>query len=446
MDSTLTNLIKALRVADVPVSIGESIDALKTVAITGYDDRQFLKDSLATVMAKSEEEKATFNRLFDLYFSRTIDPNFIPDEEPGNGEPQSDEERAENLLQMIQSGDGTGLAMAMERAGQEVGVENIQFSTQTGYLARRMLDEMGLRQLEERMIALYRENTEDASTEAAELNEARSELLGQAREFVGRQFEVYGEAATERFLEDYLERSRLTDIGRHDMDRMRRLVSRMAKRLASKHSRRRKLKNRGTLDIRKTMRANAGYDGVPFETKWRQKKRDKAKVVAICDVSQSVANYSRFLLMLLYSLNEVIPEIRSFAFSARLLEISDDLESLDIDDAIKKILKEAGFGSTDYGQALSDLRVNSWDAIDRRTTVIMLGDGRSNYGDPRIDIMRELHDQAKRVIWLCPEYPTLWGTGDSEIPRFAPFCHLMRPCSTVKDLERVIDDILRSYE
>ncbi len=447
MDRTLTNLIKALRSADVPVSIGESIDALKTVSVTGYQDRQFLKDSLSCVVAKTLEEKQTFDHLFDLYFSRSDSAESKSSEESRSDgkDSQGQMDAASELMDMLEGGDQASLDMAMEQAAERAGVDNIQFSTQRGFLARRMLDEMGLRELEERLFDLRREGGAEAEEEIEALNAARARLLAQARDFVDKQFEVFGEAATERFMEDYIQKARLTEIDTHDLERLERLIKRIAKRLAAKHSRRRKARNRGKLDIRKTMRANAAYEGVPFKTVWKQKRRERAKVVAICDVSGSVAAYARFLLMLLYSLSEAIPEIRSFAFSHKLVEISDNLENLEIGDAVKQTLKDVGQGSTDYGEALNNLQTNHWEAIDRRTTVIILGDGRSNYGNPRIDIMRALHAQAKRVIWLCPEPPTMWGSGDSEMPRFAPFCHLLQECRTVKDLERVVDLILQSY-
>ena len=104
-----------------------------------------------------------------------------------------------------------------------------------------------------------------------------------------------------------------------------------------------------------------------------------------------------------------------------------------------------GFRSTDYGQALLDYEEGFMDDLDRHTTIIILGDGRSNFTDPRIDIMRRLHDRSRNVIWLNPEPETFWGTGDSEMPRYRPFCHIAKTCSTVMHLERVIDDILKSY-
>lgn len=457
MERTLTNFIKALRASDVPVSIGESIDALKTVSVTGYDDRDFLKNALSCVVAKTPEEKDIYNELFELYFSRDTSQKAMqslsdegdgsPEDgsedggEPGDGEPST----VDALREMIEGSDASALARALETAAREVGVEEIRFSTQRGVMARRMLDQMGMRQLEQTMISLRGSGNAEDQEEAQALSEIRNELIEAARNYVEKQFEIFGEAATERFMEDYIQKARLTEIGPHDMERLQTIIRKIAKRLAQKHSRRRKRRNRGQLNIRKTMRESAPTEGIPFHTYWKQKKRERAKVVAICDVSGSVAAYARFLLMLLYGLNEVIPDIRSFAFSHRLVDISDELENSDVKEAVKKVIKEVGQGSTDYGAALGALQTDHWNRIDRRTTVIILGDGRSNYGNPRIDVMRELQAQSKKVIWLCPEHPSMWGTGDSEIPRFKPFCDLMQQCRTVKDLERVVDMILASY-
>lgn len=332
MERTLTNFIKALRAADVPVSIGESIDALKTVSVTGYDDREFLKNALSCVVAKTPEEKDVYNELFELYFSRDTSreamANFSEDQsgdgdpsesgepgeagEPGEGGDPSD--MVDQLREMIEGGDPSALARALESAARQVGVEEIRFSTQRGVMARRMLDQMGMRQLEAQMIELRGGGGDGDQEEAEALSEIRNELIDASRKYVEQQYEIFGEAATERFMEDYIQKARLTEIGPHDMDRLQTIIRKIAKRLAAKHSRRRKRRNRGQLNIRKTMRENASTEGIPFKTIWKQKKRERAKVVAICDVSGSVAAYARFLLMLLYGLNEVIPDIKSFAF------------------------------------------------------------------------------------------------------------------------------------
>ena len=108
-------------------------------------------------------------------------------------------------------------------------------------------------------------------------------------------------------------------------------------------------------------------------------------------------------------------------------------------------MTEAGWGSTDYGQAFSDLKVDHWSQIDRRTTIIVLGDARSNNGDPRLDLFEEAASRAKRIVWLNPEGRALWGTGDSEMLRYQPHCSTVTHLATLKQLERAIDDVLMHY-
>ncbi|MCP5433647.1 MAG: VWA domain-containing protein [Alphaproteobacteria bacterium] len=446
MERSLTNFIRALRAAEVPVSTGEAIDALRTQALVGYGDRALLKDALGIAVAKSEEEKAVFDRLFELFFTRApAEEEPAPDVLDGTEREYGPGEEPGDLMALAQSGDEARLAMALEAAAERVNLSRIRFSTQAAFYTRRMLEEMGLEALEERLVDRLRDG-DAGEAEAAEIMAARARLMDRARRLVDQQFEVFGRSASEEFRNEFLKQKSLSELDRSDMERMKLLIRKMARRLAEKHGRRRRKANRGRLDLRATMRANAAHDGVPFDVRWRRRRRDRAKVVAICDTSQSVAQSVRFLLLLLYSLAEVIPSLRSFAFSSRLSEVSADLEALEFDEAIVKILRDTGFGSTNYGQALSDLRRGHWDAIDRRTTVIVLGDGRSNYADPRLDLFRELSDQAKRVIWLSPEAPSLWGSGDSEILRFRPFCAVLEHCANVADLERAVDEILIAYQ
>ena len=157
----------------------------------------------------------------------------------------------------------------------------------------------------------------------------------------------------------------------------------------------------------------------------------------------SVANVARFFLMFLYSLSEVLPNIRSFAFSNKAGEVTDLFDTKDIEDAAAETLILHGGGSTDYGQSLNDLEGLIENDIDRKTTLIILGDGRSNYGDPRTDILKSLQEKSKRIIFLNPEPKSLWGTGDSEMNRYAPYCHKAKACSSLNDLEKVVEDLLR---
>ena len=453
MERQISNFIRALRSADVKVSTGEALDAARTVAMIGYGDRGLLKDSLACVLAKSEAEKDVHDKLFDLYFAASNKRSSAQSEaegrEDGAGESESGgqdaADAAEQMIALTQPGNEQALATAVERAAEAAGLNDIRFSTQTAYYAQQMVKAMGGEALQARLLEALQRSGAEADADAQRMIDARRALTMAARERAERAFEVFGAGETEKFRDDVAATKRLTALEAHDMARMKLLIAKVAKRLAVKHSRRRKKTSRGILDVRRTMRANAGYDGVPFNVIWRQKKKDRPKIVAICDVSGSVAAYVRFLLLLLYSLKEVIPDLHAYAFSYRLGDVSDILEENEFDGAMKKILREFGLGSTSYGQAWSDFKTDHETVIDRRTTIIVLGDGRSNYGDPRLDLFSGFTGRAKQTIWLNPEGPGLWGTGDSVIPRYAPYCNQMSHVATLKDLERAIDEILTSY-
>ena len=173
-------------------------------------------------------------------------------------------------------------------------------------------------------------------------------------------------------------------------------------------------------------------------------KVDRPKVIAICDVSVSVATVANFMLMFLYSLNEVMPNVRSFAFSARLGEVTDLFAEGNVEDAMTKTLHEWGQGSTDYGQSLNDFADIALNDIDSRTTVIMLGDARSNYGDPGSEIMKKIYDRAKWVMWLNPEEKNTWNYADSVMRNFTPYCHQVQVCNSLFHLERIVSSVLRN--
>lgn len=443
---TLTNFIRALRSADVAVSPAESIDAASALAIVGYTDKMALKTALRPALAKSVDEDAAFDRLFDLYFSRQSN---MPDEPASSLENTGEtppNDAPETLIELIRSGDESAIETALERAGQAAGTQDIRFSTQTAYYAQQMLKEMGVEQLEVALLERLQARTPESEAEAGEMIDARREMLRRARAHVERQFDVFGTGATQAFREDFLSKKPINALDRADYARMRALVEKVAKRLATKHSRRRRKRSVGKLDVRRTLRTNAGLGGVPFHLHWKEKVRERAKLVVICDVSNSVARYVRFLLLLAHSLGDAVDDLRAFAFSARLGEITDLLDTEGFEGTMETILRTYGMGSTDYGQALSDLTVHYANAIDRRTTIIILGDGRSNHGDPRIDLFRAIATRSKRMIWLSPEPQSMWGTGDSELPRFRPHCHAMGQVSTLNDLERTLDRVLASYQ
>jgi uncharacterized protein with von Willebrand factor type A (vWA) domain len=451
MQHQLEQFLRALRAADVRVSPAEAIDAARTITAVGYADRELFKDALCATLAKSRDEVAAFDRTFETFFTRdefTLPPPPPPEGERHGGEHSEAEEAAAQspLAQMLLQGDATAVAQAMEDAAGRAGVAEIRLSTQRSRLTRKLLDEMGLAEIEQ-IIANARRMPDGADL-ADRLDAAKKALAAEAQRYVERQHELFASGSGKALREEMLTKKALNadgGIDPVDLAVMQALVRKMAKRLADRYSRRRHKAHRGHLDVRKTLRRSVAYGGVPFEIAWKIKKVDKPSIVAICDVSKSVAAAAQFLLTFLYSLNDVVDHLDAFAFSGRLIPVNAILDDNGVEGAILKVLQTIGFQQTDYGKALEDFVENHIDKVDRHTTVIFLGDGRSNFADPRLDLMHLIQQRARAVIWLNPEPESYWGQGDSVMYRYERFTHVAKQCNTLGQLERIIEDVLRTY-
>jgi uncharacterized protein with von Willebrand factor type A (vWA) domain len=451
----LRRFFQVARGAGLRVSAAEGIDAARAVDLVGFDDRALLKDTLALILAKTPEEKDLYDEAFELYFKRDAfaggaaaadDDEHAAGEAPARGAQAGGDgmggQGGQSLGSLLESDDRAALAAEMEKAAREAGVENIRYFTQRNLYARRVLDRMGLRALERDMEAM-RQTGAPENLGRAQLLEGKVEQLRDAvRDFVERALLLYAKGETEKFREELLKSTRLSNVERRDMERMRVLVRQMAKKLAARYAKTRRRRLRGQLDTRRTLRRNMGWGGVPFITVWRQKRIEKPRVMVLCDVSGSVAAMSGFLLMFLYALNEALSDIRSFAFAGSLIEVSDILEKQPVEQAIAKIMQTIGYGSSNYGNSFADFEDGWMQYVNNKTTVIILGDGRGNRTDARTDVVARLSQRCKRIIWLNPEYRSAWGTGDSDMYRYAPFCNLVTVCNTLRHLDRVITDIL----
>lgn len=470
MQSNLVSFIQVLRSHDVRVSPAETLDAMEVAAKLGYADRSLLRDGLAMTLAKTPEEEGVFLQCFDRYFQQDLADfsaapeaeasreNEVPgsDDTAGGGAAQDagqlsplDLAAADNpglqsllqspLMQSLVQNDRNELSVAMNRAGERVGLQQIQMFTQKGQFTRKILDELGEEHIRRAVIELERAG-DPALTQ---LQRYRDILREQVRDYVEREYLLHAEGRNRQFMEDILSRTRLNNIEHMYLHKVYELVRKMAKKLASRHSRRRRRLKRGQLDMARTLRKGIAHDGVMFDTYWRQVRREKPQILAICDVSGSVAAYAKFLLLFLYSLQDVLPKVRSFAFSSHLGEVSHLFDENSVEKAIELVNWRYG-GATDYGNSLKDFARLALDDINGNTTVIMLGDARNNNGDPMLDIMQSIYQRSRQVIWLNPESRRAWGTGDSEMLRYQSACHFSAECNNLKQLERIVDQLLKS--
>src|SRR6201994_173888 len=454
MRDNLHRFFRAARGAGVHVSPAESIDAMRAVANVGFDERGVLRDTLLLTLAKSEDEKKALGACFDLFFSQPEpvqpgDAKQSTDESPpaspqqpaqsmgGGGEPQN----LGPLAQMLLAQDPSAIAAAIANAASAASLSDIRYFTQRGIFQSRLLDQMGIQRLNDDLDALTSANP----ALAERLTAATDALRETVRDRVAQALLLYGREEAENLRNEILRNAPLARIEPRQIEQMRSLIRQMARRLRERFSKPRKRQRRGHLDVRRTLRRNAAWGSVPFLTAWKRRHRDRPKIVAICDVSGSVARVSDFFLLLIHSLHEVVSDVRSFAFSGHLIEVSDILESKGAEEAMADIMGKVGFGSSDYGNSLADFERGFMSAVTPQTTVIVLGDARSNNLDPGADILRRVSERAKRVVWLNPEGRLTWGFGDSEMPRYATFCNVVRQCATAQQLERAVGDIVAAY-
>lgn len=482
MHDTLVDFVKVLRTADIKVSPAETLDAMQTLDIVGFEDRQFLKNSLSLVLSKNPEEKEAFEDCFDRYFTfdkfkpsesgedsdSANDDHFDEDGDfdadskqqsqqggkgsgmgggQGGGSEETEEMEAlspsSELGKLLLEGSRTDVMVQMAEAGREVEVNQIVVFTQKGLYTRKIMDAMGLKGLQEEIGELQDEGGRPQNQLAGRLKKARDQLREAVRDYVEKQFMLHADESGKQLREELLRKVKLSNLEKRNFKDVQEIVIKMAKKLIAIHSKRRKTFKRGQLDVRKTLRNNMQYDGALFDIKWKSQKVDRPKVMCICDVSGSVSNYSRFLLMFLYSLSEILPKVRSFAFSSDLGEVTRLFDQNNLEDAMAKTMRDYGNGSTDYGQMLEDFRRHCMKDVDSKTTIIILGDARNNYGNPKAEILREMYDKAQRVIWLNPEPKSSWTVGDAEMKKYAPCCHQTEVCNSLTHLERVVTNLLR---
>jgi len=454
MRYNLHHFFRAARGAGVHVSPAESIDAMRAVAKVGFEERGLLRDTLLLTLAKSEDEKKALGACFDLFFSKPepaqpSDPKQSTDENAsasqsqpaqssGGGQPQN----LGPLAQMLLAQDPSEIAAAIANAASAASLSDIRYFTQRGLFSSRILEQMGIQRLNDDLDDLTAANP----ALAERLTVATDALRETVRQQVSQALSLYGREEAENLRNEILRNAPLSRIEPRQIEQMRALIRQMARRLRERFSKPRKRQRRGQLDVRRTLRKNAAWGSVPFLTAWKRKHRDKPKIVAICDVSGSVARVSDFFLLLIHSLHEVVSDVRSFAFSGHLVEVSDILESKSAEEAMRDIMSTVGFGSSAYGSSFADFERQWMESVTPQTTEIVLGDARSNNLDPGADILRRISERSKRLVWLNPEGRMTWGWGDSEMPRYATFCNVVRQCATAQQLERAVSDIVSAYQ
>ncbi len=473
MQQKIVDFTNLLRKSGIRVSVAESIDAFTALDELSLGDREIFKDALRTTMVKRSEDIPTFDQMFDLYWSAFYD-GLRNSFDNAAGE-MGGEFDLEQLMQAIQDGmqnmegnpqdlDLSELAKALltqdldkleqliREAAEAAGVERIENMLQLGFFTRRTMEQMDAEgagdQLRELAQQLRESGMGDAEVEALmELIDKFLEALRKSvRNYTERQLQQQNFDYMEKFRRESLLEKSFYNLTEDEIKKMREVVARLAQRIKNVLSIRKRRLKKGKLDLHTMLRRNMAHGGVPFDLIFKQRRKEKPKLVILCDVSSSVANVSRFMLQFMYSLQECFTKIRAFVFVSELGEVTQVFKDKDINDAIEKALDGGDvinvYTRSNFGFAFHHFWQNFLSSIDNKTTVLILGDARNNYNDPRAWCLRDIRNKAKDVVWLNPESPSAWGFGDSVMDKYLPHTDVAEECRNLKQLSRVVDRLV----
>ncbi|WP_018155264.1 VWA domain-containing protein [Demetria terragena] len=466
----LVAMSAALRRHGLAVGTSDIADAGRAVRVLGLDDRERLRTGLASALLRRSGERAVFDQVFDLYFPAALGARTDHQPELPEGDERDVSTALRDLLaDALARHDAEALdrlaALTLERLGA--------LDRQPGWSAAQALDRLAPQTaiadaLERRSPGSLVGDGEGGATSTSgggsegsgggsgsprfedrfERDELRSAIAEFRRsveaEARRRNAEVRG---TER-IADYAVRNSVEtrdflSSGSKDLEELRATIHPLAKRLAARLSSRRRAQSRGQVDVRKTLRRSLSTGGIPIDPAYAHRRPHRPDLVLLCDISGSVAGFSAFTMALMQALSTQFRRLRVFAFVSTTDEITDLVLDADrlADDVVTTALrtrKVLGWGAgSSYGQALDSFTERHLDAVGPRTTVLILGDARSNYGLPRHSALQAIRDQARQVVWLNPEPVRSWDTGDSIAGQYSGIVD-MHECRNVEQLRTFV--------
>ncbi|MGD2043836.1 MAG: VWA domain-containing protein [Acidimicrobiia bacterium] len=462
----ITGFIDELREAGVPVSMVEAIDAMQAVEAIDISRRVALRETLRATLVKNLRHERAFDTAFDIYFSTVPMPTSEDGEggpehrssrEPGGGEGSSgdgdmDEESLFNaLLEALAGMDQEALRRSVREAVDRLaGMEPGRPVGGTYYLYRT-LRRLDLGKLEAELVEALTGDEELSEFEDRLLREEVEALIERLREEI--QEEIRRRLVADRGREAVaktLRRPLIEDIDlmhatSNDLAEMEAAIGPLTRKLAARLARRRKRRT-GRLDFRRTVRKSLATGGVPVDPQFRHPRPHRPEVWLLCDISGSMATFSRFTLQFTHAMSTHFSRLRSFAFVDTIDEVTDFFgPGVDFGSAVSRITTEAEVvwldGHSDYGNSLETFYERYGGQLTPRTTVIITGDARNNYRPARDGVLADVARASRALVWLNPEPMAYWDTGDSAMSHYARHCTSVHEVRTLRQLEEFVETL-----
>ncbi|HPX38429.1 MAG TPA: VWA domain-containing protein [Mycobacterium sp.] len=494
MEATLHRFVRLLRLGGLRVSIPEALDAMRCAGQPGIlSSRDALRTALRVALVKDQRDEPVFDEIFEAFFalvrvggddagqghshahddlfdsgvlesfSLSEEPSESPQEGHEHGKPSSIREyfKKEDLAQQYnlhQEANKIDLAaltdqivFSKDAAGAdenryrvELSADRLHGAGPPGQLSSSTGTSVDASLTIAQQDALLGwlnelEDVEGDESDAAALRRRLTGVLENLPQAIKRHLEALL-ALENKIIETREQREAKIDrIGEVERAELEDSLRRLARSLHGALTHRRRTSAAGRVDSGATMRRNMRFDGVPFMPVTVRRAEDRPRLVVLADVSLSVRTTSRFTLNLVHGLQDLFTQVRSFAFVAQVVETTELFRDYGSERALGLI-----FGgdvldvdaNSDYGTVFGEFVAEHVSAVNHRTTVLVLGDGRNNANDPNLAAFEEITRRARETIWLTPEPRFSWGLGSCDLPAYAEFCSRVRVVRDLGGLER----------
>jgi uncharacterized protein len=444
----LVEFVGALRDRGIPAGPSETVDAAAVLDVLGFADRDRMREGLAAALVRRGGQRAVFDAAFDVYFPLGVGAA----EATQTAGPTDTDQLRDALADALAAADEPAMNQLAGLAVDQLG--RYGPGPGAGFSAFQTLDRLSPQTLLVRVLAAIRAGTPGADEFTDRLladdvrrrieafrGMVRTEALRRSAELRGRERIARHGIAPSTDRVDFLVASRA------QLAELRRTVQPLSRKLATRLAARRRRHSRGQIDVRRTLRRSLSTGGVPLRPAFRRRRPARPEIVLICDMSGSVAGFANFTMLLVQALRDQFSKVRVFAFIESMDEITHLVTSgaADPEHLGGRILTEAALvvfdGHSDYGRALRDFATRYTDAVGPRTSVLILGDARTNGADPNLAALRRIVAPARHAHWLNPERAGLWSTGDSVAKAYAELVP-MHECRNVRQLSRLVTNLL----
>jgi len=457
----LDELLWTLRREGFSISTVQAIDAARAVELVGFADRAVLRDAIAAVVVDRAEDRGRYAACFDRFFTPGL--GHVGDLWARLRDGGFSETELGALRDLVEAaaerrGSGGDAAALRPLLGTEGDLDQLLLAAgairtlspmtsarQAGFFTQRLLDQLGVP-----AAAGALRRVRDALRQALgdERGDALADALAAELARVRRRVRAHVEATATRIEAEAQGGGGPMDtpfsaLSEADLEEVRRALRRLTERLRGAERVRRRRARRGRIDPHRTLRQSLRTGGVPFALARRVRRRDRPRLWVLCDISESVRVAARFFLEFVVVAQDLFERTRSFVFVSEIGEVTRLFAELGPTRALARV--EAGAvvsraHNSNYGRALRAFEDRHGKEVDRRTTVVILGDGRTNYFPEEAAVVRRLRERARAVVWLCPEGPSSW-TGDSAMPRYAAAATRVFVARTGRELEAAAREV-----